>query len=251
MMEQQTPTLGGFVRTLRSRRGFTRQRLAAVLYTSVGYIAKIESGGARSPSVSVLEQLATAFKLTSAERRHLLNLARQNPTERESVRSRALSEYRAQVHSSHIEAMRSIQPHLMAYLDEHWNVVECNDEFDRAFPGLKSSGNVLKWFFLDQRSRHVMVDWEFEARYIVARCRAILGRYYADDTGKNLLAELRASAEFAEFWDRGEVEFVRPSAFMEIRDERTGKIFVINAILYSYMAEECVFLVYVGLRVAL
>jgi transcriptional regulator with XRE-family HTH domain len=255
MTEVRPPTLGEFVRTLRTRPtaahpgGLTRQQLAQTLHASMGYIASIESGRSRSPSVSVLEQLVEVLDLTVDQRHHLFDLARQTPTEREAVRPHCLDDYRARIGPAQRLAMDNLAPHLVAYLDERWNIVECNAEYDRAFPGLKQAGNVLTWFFASECSRQVMVDWELEARLTVGWFRALMGRYYDDEWAGDLLASLEDYPDFCRFWDQTGVGFGRPTPFMRIRGTGTGTVSIVHVDVYSHRVDDYAMQVYLGVRI--
>lgn len=248
------PTLGDFVYTLRTRASgkdgqMTRQQLASLTQVSIGYIAKIEAGEARSPSPSVLDALIRVFDLDENRRRHLYDLARVTPIDREAAGQRPIEDYRRHIGPGEREALRNVSPQLMAYLDERWNIVQCNEEYDRTFPELREAGNVLTWFFSSACSRRVMVDWEDEARLTVAWFRALMGRYYDDSWASTLLASLEDFPEFREFWTTTDVGFGRPSPFMRLRDPITGELSIINVDVYGKVVGDYAMQVYLGIRI--
>ncbi len=255
MSEIRAQALGDFVRVLRTRHtdrhpyGLARQELAQALHISIGYMVKIESNAASSPAVSILDQLVGALDLSVDERRHLFDLAHKTPTAREVVGPHSLADYRAAIEPAQRLAMDSVVPHLMAYLDERWNIVACNTEYDRAFPGLQDAGNVLTWFFSSHYSQQVMVDWEAEARLTVGWLRALMGRYYADDWAASLLATLENYPTFCDFWQGTPVGFGRPSPFMRIRDPRSGGISIVHVQVYSHLVDDYAMQVYLGVRI--
>lgn len=257
MSDVKPPNLGDFLRMLRAQRGdpetsggMTRQILAETLHTSAGYIAKLESGDVKSPSVSVLDAIAETFALSGAEIRHLYNLARQTPTEREIVVASSAESFQQRIDAQQRHAIENLEPHLACYLDERWNVIACNRPYDAVFPGLKESGNVLRWFFSCDQSRTVMVEWEEEARLTVGWFRALMGRYYDDDWAENLLSSLEFSDEFRRFWAAGEVSFGRATPYMRVRDVDTGEESVLHVNVFSHItsdSEQMQF--YLGVRV--
>ncbi len=255
LSEIRPPALGDFVRLLRTRHtdrhpcGLARQELAQALHISIGYLVKIESNAARSPAVSILDQFVDALDLSVDERRHLFDLARRAPTARELVGTHSLAGYRGAIEPAQRLAMDSVVPHLMAYLDERWNIVACNTEYDRVFPGLKDAGNVLTWFFSSDYSQQVMVDWEAEARLTVGWFRALMGRYYADDWAASLLATLEDYPTFCDFWTETPVRFGRPSPFMRVRDPRSGAVSIVHVQVDSLLVGDYAMQVYLGVRI--
>lgn len=64
----------------RKARGLRREEVADLAGVSVNYLARLEQGRATHPSVSVLEPLARALRLTDEERIHLFRLAGHGPS---------------------------------------------------------------------------------------------------------------------------------------------------------------------------
>ncbi|GAA3129206.1 hypothetical protein GCM10020255_002450 [Rhodococcus baikonurensis] len=157
------PNLGDYLRALRTRStpqqpgGLTRTEFAAKLYWSVSHITQVERNESAHPSVKFLEDVSRVLSLDPAQRRHLYNLARRTQTEREtSTTPWTIDQYRSLVTPEMRTVITALNPHLVAYLDERWNVIECNAAYDRAFPGLLDDGNVLRWLFSTPQSKHVM-----------------------------------------------------------------------------------------------
>lgn len=143
------PNLGDYLRALRTRStpqqpgGLTRTEFAAKLYWSVSHITQVERNESAHPSVKFLEDVSRVLSLDPAQRRHLYNLARRTQTEREtSTTPWTIDQYRSLVTPEMRTVITALNPHLVAYLDERWNVIECNAAYDRAFPGLLDDGNV-------------------------------------------------------------------------------------------------------------
>ncbi|MFC1473138.1 helix-turn-helix domain-containing protein [Rhodococcus sp. D-46] len=239
MSRARPPSLGDYIRGLRERGtevggGMTRQMLATAMHTSVAYVAKLEAGRAKSPSVSVLQAISETFELTPHEVRHLYNLARQTPTERESEPvtdgvGTQIFELRER------RALDALNPHPASYLDERWNLIACNSAYDELFPGLVENGNVLRWFFFGDQSRSIMVDWTDEAKLTVAWFRALMGRYYYADWAQSLLSELNEVPIFREFWSLGEVSFGRDNPLMKVRHPETREVTTLHVRVYTHI----------------
>jgi DNA-binding XRE family transcriptional regulator len=75
-IDPDTKTLGSYER-LKSRRGrpVTQEELAEAIGVSRGWYARLESGQAVQPSLSMLHRMAEALKATPGERAALFRLA--------------------------------------------------------------------------------------------------------------------------------------------------------------------------------
>ena len=249
------PSLGDFIRARRTRStpshpgGMTRQQLASGSFASMSYIAQLESGSKDGPSPEFLEATATALTLGSADQRHLFNLARQTPTEREVTTTPwTIADYRTLITPDMKTAIAALNPHLVAYLDERWNVIDCNSAYDKAFPGLVDEGNVLRWFFSTPASMKVMVEWEAEAALTVSWFRALMGRYYNPDWAVETLEELSEFPRFRELWSREEVRFGRHQPFMHLRDAETGERYSVHVQVHAEMRGKYPLQMYLGVR---
>ncbi|MFE9321314.1 helix-turn-helix transcriptional regulator [Nocardia sp. NPDC052278] len=243
MDELQVPTLAEFVRMRRQRPtaahpgGLSRQQLAEAIHSSVGYLAKIEQGGAFNPSPSILDALAEVFALDPDERIHLYHLAQQRLTDRGSQHSGPPIR----------ETLDALTPHLAAALDDGWRVLECNAAFDAAFPGLHPNGNVLRWMFTDPRARLVIEEWEREADLMVGRFRGYAGRAGDRADVKLLLRELGAHPDFHRLWNTGRVYVGRRDPTIRLRNRKTGKPFEVHVQRFRTTLPEATRQLFVGL----
>ncbi|MET8872431.1 helix-turn-helix transcriptional regulator [Nocardia sp. NPDC004604] len=243
MDELRVPTLAEFVRARRLQPtaanpgGLSRQQLAEAIHSSVGYLAKIEQGGAFNPSPSVLDALAQVFGLDPDARVHLYHLAQQRFTE--SGPQQPGPPVR--------RTLDALTPHLAAALDDGWHVIDCNAAFDEAFPGLRPNGNVLRWMFTDPRARLVIEEWEREADLMVGRFRG-----YAGHTGDRadvqlLLHELGTQPDFHRLWNAGRVYIGRRDPTIRLRNRKTGKPFEIHVQRFRTTPPEPIRQLFVGL----
>lgn len=218
------PTLGDFVRVRRGRAtserpgGMTRQVLAEAIHSSIGYVAKIEQGGAGSPSPQVLDALVEVLHLDAGERIHLYHLARQRA-------SRARVAEPVSATPLMRGTLDALSPNPALCLDSAWNVVECNDASEDALPGLATSGNVLRWLFTEARARLVVEDWEAEAGSAVARYRGVAGALSGHAGIAAILDELGSVPDFRRMWHDGGVSFERADPTMTLRNPSTGAIY--------------------------
>lgn len=219
--------MAAFVRFVRDRPtqkypgGATRQQVADAAHISIAYLAKLETGTAESPTATVLRSLASSLELSRDETQHLFDLAGRS-SENVRVPTQApltVAEYRALIDPDLKLTYQAANPHLVALLDERWNVLLCNDSYRRAYPGLLDSTNVLSWFFNDPRSRQVMVDWEKEAALTVGWFRALSARYQDSQWSRDVLEELSDAEDFQQMWSRNHVTFDRDEPRMNLRDD--------------------------------
>ncbi|MFX0574008.1 helix-turn-helix transcriptional regulator [Nocardia nepalensis] len=243
MDELQVPTLAEFVRMRRQRPtaahpgGLSRQQLAEAIHSSVGYLAKIEQGGAFNPSPSILDALADVFGLDPDERIHLYHLAQQRFTDSRPQPSGAPVR----------RTLDALTPHLAAALDDGWHVIDCNAAFDEAFPGLHPNGNVLRWMFTDPRARLVIEEWEREADLMVGRFRAYAARAGARADVQLLLRELGTHPDFHRLWNTGRVYIGRRDPTIRLRNRKTGKPFEIHVQRFRTTPPESTRQLFVGL----
>ncbi|MEU7578518.1 helix-turn-helix transcriptional regulator [Streptomyces sp. NPDC041068] len=213
-MDDNGRDLGGFLRARRGRvapesvglrtgnrrrvRGLRREELAQLAGISVDYYVRIEQGRATQPSPEVLDALAEALGLDTAERRHLATLAAAErvPTPRARI-------------SPLLRQLLDSVPHFPAFATNHrLDVVAWNAPGAELLGGLgeRRDPNNARFLFLDPAARDVYPEWADRAAEAVGQLRVAAGRYPDDTELAALVAELRErSAEFRGFWDSGEI----------------------------------------------
>ena len=155
------------------------------------------------PSVDALDRIAAALGLTPVEREHLFLLAQGRPPE------------------VHVEAAIGVTPRLQRVLDglrlspafvrnAAWDYLAWNRAALAVLGDLGAmppeERNALRLLFLDPSMRERLVDWEEEARALVAIFRTEVARTGASARGAGLVEELcERSPEFAAVWREVEV----------------------------------------------
>lgn len=183
--------------TRRRVRGLRREEVAQLAAISPTYYALLERGRGTHPSPQVLDSLARALRLSEAERTHLHELARED----------ARSDMPAAV-----EVLAPAVADLVHYLDPHpayvtgrcWDVLAAN-RAARAlwtdWPALPAEErNMLIWTFTNPDARKVFVEWEPEARALLARFRLAAARYPGDGQFEGLIDRLHASSREVRAW---------------------------------------------------
>ncbi|MFE5687064.1 helix-turn-helix domain-containing protein [Streptomyces sp. NPDC056512] len=208
--------LGDFLRARRARvapehvglsggrrrrvRGLRREELAQLAGISVDYYVRLEQGRATQPSAEVVDALAGALGLDTAERGHLATLAgaRRGPAPEARV-------------SPMLRRLLASMAGFPAFATNHrldvvaWNALGAELIGGLAEPARRDRNNA-RYLFLDPASRVVHPEWEDRAAEAVGQLRVWSGRYPDDTELAGLIAELTShSAEFRRIWDSGEV----------------------------------------------
>ncbi|MFD0413775.1 helix-turn-helix domain-containing protein [Streptomyces sp. NPDC127108] len=208
--------LGGFLRARRGRvapehvgisggrrrrvRGLRREELAQLAGISVDYYVRLEQGRATQPSPEVLDALATALGLDTAERKHLDTLAgaRRGPAPRARV-------------SPLLQRVLDSLTHFPVFATNHrldvvaWNALGAELVGGLGDPDRRDPNNA-RFLFLDPASHTVHPEWEDRAAEAVGQLRVAAGRYPDDTELAALISELsERSADFRRIWGTGEV----------------------------------------------
>ncbi|WP_084510739.1 helix-turn-helix transcriptional regulator [Nocardia lijiangensis] len=225
------PTFGGLLRRFRDDRRVSREKLAFAAGVSSSYITHLEGGDRAHPTKAVVEALIgylhRVAPLSDAERRHLFDLAGLSEASAPTV-----AQLRAEITEDMRSGLEVHEPNAAGYLDTRWNVLSCNAAYAAAFPGLVEDVNILRWFFGNEMSKRVMVDWEREAALTVDWLRGLIGQSGGGDWSTELLAELGRYPEFRRMWASGGTAYGRESPQMRLRDIETGEHFSLDVQLF-------------------
>ncbi len=217
--------LGGFLRSRRERLtpeeagvdpgfihrrvlGLRREEVAELAGVSVGYYTRLEQGVSDSASAAVIDALAAALRLDSAEHEHLRVLAGpRRPARSHSRRSKLRSE---------IRELLAVIPGVPAIVIDHraevlaWNRLGhalLAGHVDINAPDTKVRPNIARLLFLDPHHRALYRDWHAKAQVTVAALHQAVARYPADRLLEQIVGELAVdSPEFARMWARRPVQ---------------------------------------------
>ncbi|MFE3550312.1 helix-turn-helix transcriptional regulator [Streptomyces kronopolitis] len=243
--ERLTPDEVGLPRTARRRTpGLRREELALLAGMSATWYTYLEQGREIRASAQVMTALAEALRLDRHERAHLLQLAGHAPAAEPGEREPLTPEAAAvpqllQPHPayliagnydvlSHNGAAVELFPRLFDEEPER-----SPDEGSEQRPGDGSEQpsddkpvrspddgseqrpddqpdrppNLVRWMFLEPVARDIVVDWEPEARGLLARLRTQAARHPADPRYTRLIDELTdGSPQARAWWGRYEVQ---------------------------------------------
>ncbi|MET8426324.1 helix-turn-helix transcriptional regulator [Nocardia sp. NPDC004860] len=217
------PTFGQALRRLRDERGFSREHLAYTAGVSASYITALEKGERGNPTRSVVDSLMRCLNLmsplTPTDRRHLHELAGLRIPETADP-----EELHAAITPDQQRALALLEPALAAYLDPCGNILDSNDSWNAALPGLREEGNVFRWMFGSEQAKVIEVDWESEARQYVQWLRMTVGRAPGDPVFTTFVADLARFPDFRRFWSEGGVDFTPPVRTQRLRNPGSGEI---------------------------
>jgi transcriptional regulator with XRE-family HTH domain len=175
--------------------GLRREELARLAGLSVDYLARLEQGRATNPSPSVLAPLASALRLSDAERAHLYRVSGQAEPGAGCIDRRITPAVR--------RVLDGLGDVPVVVCDAAWTVIERN-ALARELLG-DVDGNIAHRHFTGAASR-IDRDPESDRRFeqeTVADLHDALGRYPDDEQLRALIAELRAASPvFAELWEQ-------------------------------------------------
>jgi transcriptional regulator with XRE-family HTH domain len=197
--ERITPAEAGLPTTARRRTpGLRREEIAVLAGISATWYTYLEQGRDVQASDQVLAALAAALKLDRSEKDHLFHLAGHAPND--VVAPDPLPAEVAAVPGL-------LHPNPAYIIDATYDVLSHNAAAADLFPSLaKENPNFARWTFTDPEARHVVVDWEVEARGLLARLRTLGGRHPGEPRFTRLFEDLHeASQEVRSWWPHYEV----------------------------------------------
>jgi transcriptional regulator with XRE-family HTH domain len=182
--------------------GLRREEVAARAAISTDYYTRLEQGRERHPSAQVLDALANALELSTAETSYLHGLVTPPPTPR-TKRTGA----DAVPNEFLLLVMRSwaLGP---AYIVNHRSdILAKNQLAQEIFDHFEISDNVLRMLFLDPAARERWVDWDAFARFFVGSVRRINGPVVDDDPATMaLIADVSSKSQaFALLWESHQI----------------------------------------------
>lgn len=190
--------------------GLRREELAALAGVSVDYVVRLEQGRATNPSPQMLGALATALRLSVAERDHLFRVAGAAPPSRQLVpRHVPPGVQRIVDRLGDVPIAVFTAAHDIVLWNDLWAAL--NGDPSR-WTGIE--GNLVWRHFVHG---HDGVSWddthqEDFSSDLVADLRAASGRYPADRDLAALVARLRReSPEFERRWETGRIAEHRTS----------------------------------------
>ncbi|WP_406208561.1 helix-turn-helix transcriptional regulator [Kitasatospora sp. NBC_01560] len=181
--------------------GLRREELAQLAGVSTAYYIRLEQGHGESVSTAVLDSIARALRLTTAEREHLQRITK--PARRRTGRPAAGR--RQQIRPALqqlLDAMESVPAYVLGRrLDiVGWN--RLGNALLGDFSAMPAEQCNMAWHvFLDPAARELYDDWEGKAADVVGILRLDAGRDPDDPRLASLIGELSLkSGDFRRLW---------------------------------------------------
>jgi transcriptional regulator with XRE-family HTH domain len=213
--------------------GLRREEVALLANLSTTYYTFLEQGRPVRPSAEVLDALASALRMPSAERRYLRVLAhgRDDVTGAEAVGTAPPE----RIDPGVTDLVRRLDPFPTFVKGRRWDVLAANPAARELFTDWEvlpaAERNLVRWMFTTDRAREVYVDWEREARAMLGRFRLAAARYPDDPDLEELIQELqRESEQVRAWWPRHDVTAVG-SGSKKLRHPTLGPIDYTHVVL--------------------
>jgi transcriptional regulator with XRE-family HTH domain len=184
--------------------GLRRAEVAQMVGVSVDWYTWLEQGRPITPSTQVLERLVETLRLDVNERTHLFLLAQRQPPPALLLETETVS---PALH--HFLDQFGLRPAFVS--GRRWDILACNDAGCAVFRDYRQvtaprERNTIWGIFTNPLARQIIVDWEDDARQLLAQFRSSSARYPADAELAALIHDLQlASPEFRAWWPDHEV----------------------------------------------
>ena len=202
----------------RRTQGMRREEVAVLAGVSTDYYARLEQGRERRPSEQVLDGLAQALRLDGDGAAHLHCLVRPQPRTRQEI------QWSDEV-SPNLRRLVNRWQHAPAMvLGRGLYVLAANRLTDLLFSVMAPGDSLVRFVFLNPRSRAFYVDWEKAASNGVAALHAAAGVDPDDHKVAALVGELfERSLDFRRLWARYDVQ-VKTSGVKRFRHPEVGEL---------------------------
>lgn len=205
--------------------GLRREEVALLANVSVTYYTFLEQGRPVRPSAQVLDALADALRMSSAERQYLRVLARGGEDPPGAGAAAAPVEW---IDPGVVALVQRLEPFPTIVKGRRWDVLTSNPAARELFADWDAlpagERNLVRWMFTAPCARTVYLEWEPEARAMLGRFRLAAARHPDDPGFETLIEELKGdSEEVRQWWPRHDVMAVG-SGSKKLRHPRLGPL---------------------------
>lgn len=200
------PSTLGLSSARRRTPGLRREEVAARANVSATWYTWLEQGRGGAPSAEVLDRIARALILSDVEREHLFLLALGRPPE---VRFQNGTDHEVTPRLQRVLDALELSP---AYIrNSMWDILAWNRAASVVLADYGAmpleERNSLRLVFCNPQTRAKMMNWEQDARFVVAAFRADTARAGASaEKVRAMVNDLcRVSPEFASMWRENDV----------------------------------------------
>ena len=213
--------------------GLRREEVAQLANLSITYYTFLEQGRPVRPSAQVLDALASALRMSTAERRYLqvlayghdggagADVARPTPPER--------------IDREVADLVQRLEPFPTFVKGRRWDVLAANPAARELFTDWEElpagQRNLVRWMFMTDRAREVYLDWESEARAMLGRFRLAAARHPHDPDFAALIAELHRDSQHVRDWWPGHDVRAVGSGVKKLLHPRLGPVDYAHVVL--------------------
>jgi transcriptional regulator with XRE-family HTH domain len=182
--------------------GLRREEVALLAGVGISWYTWLEQGRPINASWQVLDAVARTLQLNGTERWHLYRLA-------EAMPLRSLAKTTDEPEAV-CDVLRSLDPLPATLINARFDIVMSNDASEEMFWEWHSlpcvHKNLLWCTVTEPRAREMLLNYDEEIPYMVARLRAAYAQHIGDPEWDEDIRRLAGlSLEFAELWARHEV----------------------------------------------
>ena len=172
--------------------GLRREEVAQLANLSTTYYTFLEQGRPVRPSPQVLDALASALRMSAAERSYLQVLAHGHDGAADANVAHTAPPER--IDREVADMVQRLEPFPTLVKGRRWDVLASNPAARELFTDWEElpagQRNLVHWMFMTDRAREVYLEWEPEARAMLGRFRLAAARHPHDPDFEALIAEL-------------------------------------------------------------
>jgi transcriptional regulator with XRE-family HTH domain len=204
--------------------GLRREEVALLASMSATYYTFLEQGRPVRPSAQVLDALASALRMSAAERRYLHVLAYGPGSSEPASSASSASAPPERLDPGVADLVQRLEPFPTLVKGRRWDILAANPAASELFAGWGASGNLVRWMFTTDQAREVYLEWEPEAQAMLGRFRLAAARHPDDPDFLALIAELQRDSEHVrDWWPRHDVTAIG-SGSKKLRHPRLGPV---------------------------
>ena len=205
--------------------GLRREEVAMLANLSTTYYTFLEQGRPVRPSDQVLDALASALRMSAAERRYLHVLAHGRSSDGPDPGAVAAAPPE-RLDPAVANLVQRLEPFPTLVKGRRWDILAANSAACELFADWGHPGqcNLVRWMFTTDQAREVYLEWEPEARAMLGRFRLAAARHPDDPDFGALIAELHRDSEHVrDWWPRHDVTAIG-SGSKKLRHPRLGPV---------------------------
>ncbi|AIQ14203.1 helix-turn-helix transcriptional regulator [Paenibacillus durus] len=209
--------------TRRRTPGLRREEVAQLAGVSTTWYTWLEQGRDIKVSVSVLDNISKALRLTPDERKYLYSLALDTHTGPEFP-----PETQSEIRPSLLKIIRELKYSPTIVTDRRCQIVGWNEAARHVFLDFEqvpaAERNLIRLLFARKELQRLAVNWEDFVGGFLAIFRTYYGQYVDDEWYTEFLRDMdRNYPDFDRLWQRSTVNNA-PDVLIEFRHSKAGKM---------------------------